>query len=225
VKCRASAWLFPVVALAMHVGACSASSSSSAGAGDAGADAAAGVDVTGVHYEPHGAGDDLLPLAGGPSDDALRALLLQGASTTTGASVPVFDAPTSGATLAGSTPPTFTWHGPSAMLRPLRPKEPRRPRAPSLLDAFLGEGVAHAHLPPYNGMAYYLELRTPKLGAVYRMFTAFTRATPDAASWQKLAASGETARAVVRLGRFTDSRLDPDGSPFESAPISFTVQP
>lgn len=220
---RASAWLFPFAAFAVHGAACSASSSSSS-AGDAGAaDATAGVDVTGVHYEPHGAGDDLLPLAGGPSDDALRALLLQTSSTKAGASVPAFDAPTAGATLGGATPTTITWHGPSASL-PQRP-QPRSPRAPSLFDALSGERVAYAHLPPYNGMAYYLELRTPKLGAVYRIFTAFTRATPDAASWQKLATSGETVQAIVRLGRFTDSRLDPDGSPFESAPVTFTVHP
>jgi hypothetical protein len=209
-----AALALPIAWVTVYGGACGSSAMS-----DAAADAApeAGAPVA---YDPHLPGDPYQAAPGGPTDEALASVLARkpyaGSPKAAAWIVPI-----DGARLARATPTTLAWSPTSATLLP-RPSGAPRHRAPFPWGP---ERLAHAHNAPYSGVAYLLEISTATERGVFRLFTAQTSFTPDAALWERLAAAPGPITLELRTARFTDNRIDPDGGPFSTPPIAVTFAP
>lgn len=194
-----------VVFVGTSVGAC--------GGGEAeGPTEPTGPDLSGVIY------------AGAATDEALAAMLLA-ASKTDAAQGVVVDTPAAGATLPKDVPPTIEWHvkGSSAS-REVSPGE-RFVRAAKVFSSFWGPREAWAHGAPVNGRAYLLSFSTPKSPDLVRVFTTELSYTFDAASWTKLALTGEPVTLVVTNAIFEDNRVAQDGGPFAGEAATFLIGP
>ena len=103
---------------------------------------------------------------------------------------------------ANAPPPTWTWAIPEASrLAPAIPAAAPAPRGRSAL-AWLGELLlpsAHAHLPPYTGELYWVEVSTPGAQCpVAQMLTSELSWPLDTASWAKLGEhAGESLQVQV----------------------------
>jgi hypothetical protein len=199
----------------VYGGACGSSTATDTSTSDGSTtttDAAA--DATGrVIYEHHVDGDPYAPAPNGPTDEALAAVLARKpfAGSPKAAAWLV---PTDGARLDRTSAATLAW-------RPTTAARPPVYRAPL---PWGGERLAHAHNPPFSGTAYLLEVSTPSGESVLRLFTALTSFTPDADTWARLVAAGPLVLAL-RTARFTDNRIDADGGPFVTPPITVSFTP
>jgi hypothetical protein len=214
-----AALALPIAWLTVYGGAC--------GSGAAGVRTDPAADATpeagaAVAYEPHLPGDPYQPAPGGPTDEALASVLARRPYAGSPKAA-AWIVPLDGARLARATPITLAWSPTSAALLP-RPSgaPPPRHRAPFPWGA---ERLAHAHNAPYSGVAYLLEISTATERGVFRLFTAQTSFTPDAALWERLAAAPGPITLELRTSRFTDNRIDPDGGPFSTPPIAVTFAP
>jgi len=187
------------------VGACS-------GGGTEGPTEPTGPDLSGVIY------------GGAATDEALAALLLATPKAEATQAV-VVDTPAADATLPKDVPPTIEWHvkGSSAS-REVTPGE-RFVGAAKALGAWFGPREAWAHGAPVNGRAYLLVFSTPKSPELVRVFTTELSYTFDAASWTKLALTGEPVTLVVTNAIFEDNRVAQDGGPFSGEAVTFSIGP
>ena len=201
----------------MYSGACSSDDaqvrSSDAGEGD---DASAG--LARVAYEPHVVDDPYEPLAGGPTDEALSAVLsakpIQGS-----AKAAIISSPAGSAVLARRAPPSFEWRAVQALRVRAQPSA-LLARAPLPIGP---EHAARAHNPPFSGTVFLFQISTPKTRGAFRLFTAGTAFTPDVALWARLVADGGPLTVDLRTARLTDNRVDADGGPFDAAQVVFAV--
>lgn len=169
-------------------------------------------DLTGVIY------------TGAATDEALEALLLAAPKTDAAQGV-VVDTPAAGAALPKDVPPTIEWHvgGSSAAREPSAGE--RFVGAAKALASFWGPREAWAHGAPVNGRAYLLVFSTPKSPELVRVFTTELSYTFDAASWTKLALTGEPVTLVVTNAIFEDNRVAQDGGPFTGKAVTFSIGP
>lgn len=206
----------------VHSGACASDGavapvSAEAGVGDAAEGAR-------VRYEPHVAGEPYEPLAGGPTDEALAAVLAA-KPVEAGAKAAVLVGPPVGIPLDRRAPPRFEWRAAHADASPV-PRARDHARGGAASPAPWGPmRSARAHNPPFSGTVYLLVLSTPKARGVERVFTAGTSFTPDAASWANVIADGGPVTVELRTALLTDNRVDADGGPFDAAPTTFTLAP
>jgi hypothetical protein len=229
-----AALALPIAWLTVYGGACGAGASGVTGDPAAGAATEAGAPVA---YEPHLAGDLYQAAPGGPTDEALASVLARKPYAGSPKAA-AWIVPLDGARVARATPMTLAWSPTSAALLPqpsgaprerepspwarAEPTPPPRHRAPFPWGA---ERLAHAHNAPYSGVAYLLEISTAAERGVFRLFTAQTSFTPDAALWERLATAQGPITLELRTARFTDNRIDPDGGPFSTLPIAVTFAP
>ena len=134
--------------------------------------------------------------------------------------------PSAGAELPRASATTFSWRAAGSAAKPHAPEPGSKlPRLLRALEAFLSPiGVAHAHGPPYNGVAYYLLFSTPQNPRLLRVFTAARNYTPDPASWSKLTAESGPITLSITSGVFENSLLLSDGGPFIGAATQFTIR-
>ncbi|MBM7112949.1 hypothetical protein [Archangium primigenium] len=133
--------------------------------------------------------------------------------------------PTEGeAYAADAPPPTWAWALPEASRTPASP--PTRPFRPL---AWLGEWLvpsAHAHLPPYTGELYWVEVFAGGTCPVAQILTSETTWTPDAESWAVIGRQAgqpltlQVTRAYLLQNTVTEGpyRLDPPRGFRRSAP-------
>jgi len=198
-------------------GGCSDDSSTGGGG-----EGLAGADFADVIYQAEATDEALVALVdAAPKDEPENAA--------------VFDVP--GETTLPATPiPTFSWHAGGESAGPVRsphqwwtlPKGPHRTpssRFASLLEGALsGVPSAYAHGTPVNGPAYFLVLSTASNDKLVRVFTLDTEYTPDADVWARVTGAGEAITATLLSAEFEANRVIQGGGPWQSAPITFTVE-
>ena len=202
--------ILPIATLSVYGGACS-SAPVTASHDEAGA-------VVQVVYDPHSSRDEFQPAEYGPSDESLTQLLEHSAIEGS-LRAPLWTAPANDAVLDGVAAPTISWRSTSASLD--RNPGAARPRS---WVPWGGERLAHAHNPPYSGVGYFLELAIDGHAPAYRLYTFHTSFTPDARLWEMLRAAAGSVTCTLRLARFTDNRIDPDGGPFAASSLHFTIR-
>lgn len=161
------------------------------------------------------------PLYGGKATDEAWHALVDVRDRPLDTSGAVFIAsPTEGQEYAvGSEPPTWTWSLPQAAL-PRSIHTPRHP-APRSFTTWLGElliPTAQAHLPPYTGEIYWVEVFAPgRTCPVAQVLTSELSWRPAADVWAALAQRADPSltvqvtRAYLLLNQVTEGpyRLDP----------------
>ncbi|WP_257452016.1 hypothetical protein [Archangium lipolyticum] len=124
--------------------------------------------------------------AGKATDEAWRAMVDARKKPRDSSRAVTLHSPTEGEVYsADATPPVWQWSSLSASL--FRPQPPRAPRS---LASWLGELLvpsAHAHLPPYTGDLYWVEVSTPGGKCpVVQVLTSEVSWQLDANSWAEL---------------------------------------
>ena len=156
--------------------------------------------------------------AGKATDEAWRALVDVNGKPLDSSGAVYLTAPTDGQEYTvGSAPPTWTWAEPVSSLAP-----PAAPRAASRsFLSELGEWLlpsARAHLPPYTGVIYWVEVFPPGgTCPVAQVLTSELTWQPDPATWNALGQRSEKSftvqvtRAYLLENRVTEGpyRLDP----------------
>jgi hypothetical protein len=217
-----AALALPIALATVYGGGCGAATVAR-DAADAASDAAPALAL--LLYEPHLADDPSQPVAGGPTDEALLSLLAARPIDGT-PKASVWITPVDAAVVDRAHPPTFAWKPTATALLPTAPLPVAPPQEPFRAPLPFGpERLAHAHLPPFSGTAYLLELSTSGGSRVVRLLTASPRFTPDDATWAMLTAQGGPITVGLRNARFTDNRVDADGGPFVTPSITLTVAP
>jgi hypothetical protein len=206
----------PLLSLALYSGACSSDDDDHHGSS---------VDLADVVYEPHAPGDPHEPVNGGPTDEALDAIV-EAAPVEDATRAASFSSPASGAMLPADPPATFTWQTGAAPGSDgglgLRAAPP--PAVPGLRALLGPERAAFAHNAPYNGTAYLVVFKSAADDTLVRVFTSSTSYTPDAETWAKLKGANGPISASVLTGRFTNNAIDSDGGPFQGPPVTFSIR-
>ncbi|NMO18186.1 hypothetical protein HPC49_51415 [Pyxidicoccus fallax] len=141
------------------------------------------------------------PLYGGDAtDEAWRTLVDAKGLATAGSDSVTLESPTAGQTYSSTdAPPTWRWTSPLASVVPgpgpgsVTPSHPARPREErrSVL-AWLGNLVlpsAEAHLPPFTGDIYWVQVTVPGRQCPVEMLTSNLEWRLDAATWDTLRGS------------------------------------
>ncbi|NUP06910.1 MAG: hypothetical protein HOW73_12730 [Polyangiaceae bacterium] len=154
----------------------------------------------------------------------------------------VFDAPANDEAVPAAETFTFRWHagGQAAIPRDLfvparRTAHPIRfgavehdgftTTARTLLEGMLSNvPSAHAHGTPVNGPGYFLVFSTADNAKLVRVFTLATEYTPDDTAWGELTGAGAPITATILSAEFEENRVLQDGGPWESAPLTFTIE-
>jgi hypothetical protein len=84
---------------------------------------------------------------------------------------------------------------------------------------------ARADLGPLSGVAYLLTLSIPDNDKLLRVFTTDKQFDPSTEDWAKLQAARTTIKVVLLTATFDHDKITPDGGPFASKPILFTIAP
>lgn len=145
----------------------------------------------------------------------------------------VLDMPT-GAMLAKTPIPTFTWHAGATVYQSPRdlsfpkllPVPESVPSFRSALRDFIGPvKSAEAHGTPLAGLATFLVFSTATNAKVLRVFTTSTSYTPSQEAWNKvLAANAEITLSLVSA-EFDNNRVADGGGPFQGSKYVFTIAP
>jgi len=110
-----------------------------------------------------------------------------------------FDTPEDRATLAASTPQTFSWHADPA-------------------------DFAESDVPGDVVMTHLLEFSTNQSSNALRVFTTLPEYTPDTSAWQTLVAAHEPITVSLSTGSFVAAALPEDGGPFIGQALAFTIE-
>jgi hypothetical protein len=151
---------------------------------------------------------------------------------------PQLSAPTAGATLDRTTPPTFSFlaSGPSCARASSRGVQLAACRARGrsgrgvgarLYRAFVGEGIAEAHCAAFSGENYLFRLlHAGESKPVYTAVLSVTSFTPDAAIWQRALAGrgGQTFTLTIERAVFLMGSIQ-QGPYVQPTPYTFTAAP
>ncbi len=110
-----------------------------------------------------------------------------------------FDSPDPNASMPASTPFEFTWHADAT--------QPEEGGGPSAFQ-----------------MVHLLLFSTPSNPSLLRVFSSLDSYTPDAATWQKLTASGEPITLSLTSGTFAGDDLTSEGGPYIGQELSFSIE-
>lgn len=158
------------------------------------------------------------PLYGGDAtDEAWRSLVDAKDKATASAEAVTLESPTEGQAYIGTdAPPTWRWTSPIASLTPgaapLTPSPQVRPRdeGRSVL-AWLGNLIlpsAEAHLPPFTGDIYWVQVTVPGRTCPVEMLTSNLEWQLDAATWDTLrGAIGQDLSIQVTSAYLVENRL------------------
>jgi hypothetical protein len=156
------------------------------------------------------------PLYGGSATDEAWMTIVDARSKSTDSSRAVtLVSPTEGETFAaGVAAPRFSWTSPlRASLEqntPSRYATARPPRSRGVLSwvAELLVPTAEAHLPPYTGDIYFVEVTVPGRECPVQLLTSELAWQVDSASWQTMnEAAGQDLRIQVTSAYLQDNRL------------------
>jgi hypothetical protein len=156
------------------------------------------------------------PLYGGSATDEAWMTMVDAQSKPTDSSRAVtLMSPTEGETLAASaTPPRFSWTSPlRASLEQDRPSRyaQARPRPSRGVLSWVAEllvPTAEAHLPPFTGDIYFLEITVPGRECPLQVLTSELAWQVDTASWSTLGeVAGQDLRLQVTSAYLQDNRI------------------
>jgi len=165
------------------------------------------------------------PLYGGKAtDEAWRAMVDARAKAPDSSRAVTLLSPTEGEVYsANAAPPRWEWTSPlSASLQRSAPGAlaSAAPRSTRSLGAWLGElllPTAHAHLPPYTGELYWVEVSTPGARCpVAQMLTSDLSWQLDATSWADLGKHANMDLTVQVTSAYLKDNLVTEG-PFQLA--------
>ncbi|HEX8441101.1 hypothetical protein [Archangium sp.] len=153
--------------------------------------------------------------AGKATDEAWRAMVDARTKAPDASRAVTLLSPSEGeAYTANATPPRWEWTSP--LHSSLQRSAPgalalAAPRAPRSFTAWLGEllvPTAHAHLPPYTGELYWVEVSTPGAKCpVAQVLTSELFWQLDATSWAELGKNAGDLRVQVTSAYLKDNRV------------------
>ncbi|WP_163991703.1 hypothetical protein [Pyxidicoccus caerfyrddinensis] len=155
------------------------------------------------------------PLYGGDAtDEAWRTLVDAKDKATASAQSVTLVSPTQGQSyVTTEAPPTWQWTSPIASLTPGTAPSPQalpREEGRSVL-AWLGNLIlpsAEAHLPPFTGDIYWVQVTVPGRTCPVEMLTSNLQWTLDAATWDTLrGAMGQDVSVQVTSAYLVENRL------------------
>jgi hypothetical protein len=166
------------------------------------------------------ASDEALPrlLAVTPKNDPRQAVIL--------------DSPDQTAPLALDSAVTFEFHSASQALRAPGPHlEPTatpsfkwRRSFHELLQWLTPERTAYAHLPPYNGWAYYLVVSDKDGKQILQVFTPDTSFSPEQTDSDNLKSAPQPLTLTITSAFFDEGSIPTDGGPFVGGTFSFRFE-
>jgi hypothetical protein len=166
------------------------------------------------------ASDEALPrlLAVTPKNDPRQAVIL--------------DSPDVTAPLPKDSPVTFEFHSATQALRApgLHPEPLASPSSKwqrsfhELLQLLAPERTAYAHLPPYNGWAYYLVVSDDAGKQILQVFTPDTSFTPEQTDLDNLKSAPQPLTLAITTAYFDEGSIPTDGGPFVGGTFSFRFE-
>ncbi|MCP3105310.1 hypothetical protein LZ198_41225 [Myxococcus sp. K15C18031901] len=174
------------------------------------------------------------PLYGGDAtDEAWRALVDAKGRPVDSSQAVTLSLPTSDTTYAtNDAPPRWTWTSPLASALP-RPSPASPARAPGALDvgrtllARLGGFVlpsAHAHLPPFTGDIYHVQVLVPGRECPVEMLTSNLEWQLDAATWDLLKAHPAQDLGIQVVSAYLLQNRITEGPYQLATPVTFRIQ-
>ncbi|MCP3065648.1 hypothetical protein LXT21_43465 [Myxococcus sp. K38C18041901] len=169
------------------------------------------------------------PLYGGDAtDEAWRALVDARDLAKADAQATELSSPQSNARYAfGAAAPTWTWDSSLAQAMPRSTPSSPLDTARTML-ATVGEWLlptAHAHLPPFTGDIYWVQVTVPGRECPVEMLTSNLSWQLDAATWDTLKANAGKDLSVQVLSAYLLQNRIQEGPYLLAQPVTFRIEP